>query len=68
LKITNGPILRPSAGDKIPLAESRFLWADKGAKNTKEKIQAVLYVAIIPNPNGGKISSLCGTDQHKMQQ
>jgi hypothetical protein len=29
---------------KIPLAENRFLQAAKGAENTKEKIQAVLYV------------------------
>jgi hypothetical protein len=28
---------------KIPLAENRFLQAGIGAKNTKEKIQAVLY-------------------------
>jgi hypothetical protein len=28
---------------KIPLAEYRFLQAVKGAENTKEKIQAVLY-------------------------
>jgi len=28
---------------KIPLTENRFLQADMGAENTKEKIQAVLY-------------------------
>jgi len=28
---------------KIPLAENMFFQADKGAENTKEKIQAVLY-------------------------
>jgi hypothetical protein len=28
---------------KIRLAENRFLQAGKGAENTKEKIQAVLY-------------------------
>jgi hypothetical protein len=48
--------LVPSAGQKIPiqpswylplqkilLAENMFLQAGKGAENTKEKIQAVLY-------------------------
>jgi hypothetical protein len=29
---------------KIPLAENRFLEASKGAENTKEKFQAVLYI------------------------
>jgi hypothetical protein len=37
--------LVPSGGSqKIPLAKNKFLHADKGAENTKEKIQAVLYI------------------------
>jgi len=31
-------------GQKIPLAENRFLQADNGAENTKEKIEGVLYL------------------------
>jgi hypothetical protein len=34
--------LVPSAGEKIPLDESRFLRAGKGAEKYKGKVQAVL--------------------------
>ncbi len=57
----------PSAGQKIPVqpgwwylppekiqvAENRFLQAGKGAENTKEKIQAVLYVMYIRRTSVG---------------
>jgi hypothetical protein len=36
LEIVTGWLV-PSAGEKIPLDESRFLRASKGAENTKEK-------------------------------
>jgi hypothetical protein len=55
LEIVTGWVV-PSAGQKIPvqrgwylppqkipLSENRFLQTSKGAENTKEKIQAVLY-------------------------
>jgi hypothetical protein len=37
-------VVVPSGGHKIPLAENRYLHAGKGAENTKEKIQAMLYI------------------------